>query len=335
MPRAGRVFFDGAIYHVYNRLARGERAFADESMADAFTDLLQEVMARDGVRVFAWALLPNHYHLAVQAGAVAISRPMKSLQQGMTRRVNIRQRVFGPLWQGRYKAKLVRDQRYLDQLLAYIHLNPVSGGLVEDPAKYRWSGHREILGRVKARIIAVDEVLRVFGSNRMSARRAYARTLRGAREEEWVGENPGFLPWWRLGRPAKSEAEDPEESGRRERLDDLDRQSRERPKLRTEEFLEEGARILGVPLEELSGRGRAKTVVRAREILAVTGVERYGLRVKDIAMGLGKHPVTGTTWVMRGVRRRRLEPAVEKEIEALDKGLTNGGKTSLMCPTPF
>ncbi len=38
---------------------------------------------------------------------------------------------------------------------------------------------------------------------------------------------------------------------------------------------------------------------------------------------------------MRGVRHRRLEPVVEKEIEALDKGLTNGGKTSLMCPTPF
>lgn len=48
--------------------------------------------------------------------------------------------------QGRYRSKLVEDQRYLDQLLIYIHLNPVQAGLVDDPAKYRWSGHRELLG---------------------------------------------------------------------------------------------------------------------------------------------------------------------------------------------
>ena len=44
MPRAGRVFFDGAVYHVYNRLARGERVFEDESEAKAFIELLREVV---------------------------------------------------------------------------------------------------------------------------------------------------------------------------------------------------------------------------------------------------------------------------------------------------
>ena len=57
MPRAARMFFDGAIYHVYNRLARGERASADEGVAQAFVDLLREAMERDQVRVFAWALM--------------------------------------------------------------------------------------------------------------------------------------------------------------------------------------------------------------------------------------------------------------------------------------
>ena len=70
MPRPGRVFFDGAVYHVYNRLARGERVFAEAEAAERFADLLREVTARDGVTVFAWALLPNH----VPAGAAWSSR---------------------------------------------------------------------------------------------------------------------------------------------------------------------------------------------------------------------------------------------------------------------
>jgi len=88
MPRAGRVFFDGAVYHVYNRLARGERVFEVDEAAERFVELLREVMARDGVTVFAWVLMANHYHVAVQTGAVALERPIKSLQQRTTRRLN-------------------------------------------------------------------------------------------------------------------------------------------------------------------------------------------------------------------------------------------------------
>jgi hypothetical protein len=188
------------------------------------------------------------------------------------------------------------------------------------------SGHREIVGRVKARIVDVDEVLRLFGKTRRSARSAYARAMRGIRDEEWIGETPGFLPWWRLGRPPKSEAEDPELGVRRQRRDDIDRQSRERPSLTTEEFMNRGAEVLGVSLEEISGRGRTGRVVRAREMLAVVGVERYGLRVKDLAACLGKHPVTGSTWVMRGVKRRHESAEARKEIEDLDAAVMRSGK---------
>jgi REP element-mobilizing transposase RayT len=194
MPRPGRVFFDGAVYHVYNRVSRGEPVFGDEDAARRFGDLLRDVMERDGVTVFAWALMSNHYHLAIRTGSVSLDRPMRSLQQRFTRHFNVRHQTFGPLWQGRYRAKLVEDQRYLDQLLAYIHLNPVSAGLVDDPVEYPWSGHREILGKTKRTIVDVDEVLRVFGTTRRTARSAYVRAIKGAATEEWVGELPGKLP---------------------------------------------------------------------------------------------------------------------------------------------
>jgi len=181
MPRARRVFFDGALYHVYNRLARGERVFAADEMAAGFVELLREVVERDGVTVFAWAVLPNHYHLAVRAGVVPLARTMKTLAWQTTCRVNRASRVYGPLWQGRYRARLVEDQGYLDRLLAYIHLNPAAAGLVEDPAKYRWSGHREIRGLRRKPIVDVDEVLRLFGTTRRAARRAYTKAIRSKR----------------------------------------------------------------------------------------------------------------------------------------------------------
>ncbi len=106
---------------------------------------------------------------------------MRSLQQRITRRYNAQQKVFGPLWQERYRAILVKDQRYLDQLLVYIHLIPVVCGMVDDPADYQWSGHRALIGKAKNPIIAVDEVLRLFGKTRRSARSAYARAMRGVR----------------------------------------------------------------------------------------------------------------------------------------------------------
>jgi putative transposase len=90
---------------------------------------LRGAIRRDEGSVFAWCLLGNHYHLVVRQGPAPLSRTMKTLQDGVTRARNLRQRVFGPLWQGRFKAKEVLDESYLMQLISYVHLNPVKAGL--------------------------------------------------------------------------------------------------------------------------------------------------------------------------------------------------------------
>ncbi len=161
MPRPNRIFVEGGLYHVYNRLGRGEQFFLQQKEAAEFVSLLREMVQRDGLTIYAWCLMSNHYHLAVRIGSVPLDRPIQSLQQRVTRGINARNHVYGPLWQGRYRAKLVKEQRYLDQLLIYIHLNPVTAGIVRDPADFKWSGHREIVGRFKNPL--VGEVLLVPG----------------------------------------------------------------------------------------------------------------------------------------------------------------------------
>jgi hypothetical protein len=64
-------------------------------------------------------------------------RSMRLIQGRFARSYNRRHRLLGPFWQGRYKAIVVPDPSYLQQLIAYIHLNPVTAKVVSDPARYR------------------------------------------------------------------------------------------------------------------------------------------------------------------------------------------------------
>ena len=159
MPRRPRLLIEGGLYHVYNRCARGEPVFGDPQEAIEFVELIRAVKERDGLTVYAWALLSNHFHLAVRTSVVPLSRTMKNLQGSYSRAFNRRWRRTGPLWQSRYQARLVEDQRYFDQLMVYIHLNPVRAGLVSDAAEYVFSGHRELLGKVSSPLVDVDEAL--------------------------------------------------------------------------------------------------------------------------------------------------------------------------------
>ena len=317
MARAGRSFEEGRIYHVYNRVGGGSKEFADEELAATFVALLRLAMGRDGAAVLAWCLLGNHYHLVVRQGPVQLSRPMKTLQQGVTRVRNLRCRVFGPLWQGRFKAKEVIDERYLMQLIAYVHLNPVKAGLAEDVGGYRWSGHRDVVGRRRDPIVAVDDVLLLYGETRRRALRAYRSAMASVVGEEWSGAAPGKLPWWRMGRPTEEER-----IRRREDafVDELGRSTaRWRPRYTAEEWLELACAHLECDPERLCGRGRAPEVVRMRELTGLVGIERYGVKVTELAAELGKSRGGVSHWYRRGTARRAEDADFAAAAEALDQ----------------
>jgi len=325
MPRADRVLLEDGHFHVYNRLGRGEHVFDDEETAQFFVTTLRAVVRRDDLTVYAWCLLSNHFHIAVRMGAVPLSRSLKSLQQRTTMFVNRRRQQHGPLWQGRFKAKMVDHDAYMNGLLSYIHLNPVAAGLVGDPAEFRWSGHLDILGIRKDPIVDVDRVLRLFGTTRKTARSAYVHELNLAEEEDWIGEQPGSLPWWRLGRPPKGEDDDPEDSIREQRQREA--QGPEwRPELTAEEFVEHGCKILGIDTDDIRTRGRMQDLVIGRELLMVLGVERYNLKVKELAAALGQSPQGMSKALTRGIMKRTTETPFRESLDVLDHQLSQ--KTS-------
>ena len=318
MPRAGRSFEEGRIYHVYNRVGGGWMAFSDEKLGERFIEILRDVVIRDEVTCLGYCLLGNHYHLILRQGPVPLSRSMKTLQQGVTRARNQRDQTFGPLWQGRFKVKEVTDQPYLMQLVAYVHLNPVTAGLAEEVDQYRWSGHREIIGRRRNPIVAVDDVLLLYGQTRRRALRGYRSAMASAAGEDWIADGPGRLPWWRLGRPTEEERE---RLHRREgvHIDELGRSTaRWRPKYAAAEWLNLACEHLKVDPEMLAGKGRDLEIVRVRELIGLVGIERFGVKVTELADALGKSRDGVSLWMRRGVTRRATDPEFASAAERLE-----------------
>lgn len=317
MPRRSREFVEGAIYHVYNRFAHGADVFSDRREAERFLDLLVETRGRDGLTILAWCLMSNHYHLVVRVGTVSLGRSLGIAQARFGQCLNRRSRSSGPLWQSRYKAKRVTDERHLFQLIAYVHLNPVTAGLVADPTEYPLSGHGELLGRRKARLIDVDGTLALFDTTRAAARRSYLAAVKGDRQAEWVGEGPGRLPWWRRETDAPIEAEPAAP-----RLDPLGRSlGPERPRFDGATFIERACEALEASPESLSSALKGRDISEVRYLVGGLAIERWRLRAGELAAVLGKRPEVITRWAAQAGKRKQTHEAFRRRYEELDEVL--------------
>ena len=332
MGRRPRNLLAGGIHHVYNQVSRGQQVFRDEGEAGRFEALLAATKKRDDFQILAWCVMSNHFHLAVRMGEVSLSRSMRFIHHQYSQSYDGRHRAFGPLWQGRYRSKLVGDEEHLRQLIAYIHLIPVTTGVVGDAAKYRWCGHREVVGRaVGRRLVDVDETLLVFDCERRSAFAGYRSAMSTVLEADWLEEDLGRLPWWRVGRPPKSDG------GEEITIDDT------RPRIGMDglssislrwgmgigDFLEQGAEAVEISLADLKGRKRGASIAEGREILAWLGVELYGFPVKELAEALDKHHETASRLVSKAALRRGKDSNFRAKIQRVDsvivRSIDDGG----------
>jgi len=142
MPRKPRVEFPGAFYHVLSRGNNRQEIFLNSSDYQDFLTCLRIIQERYPFTLYAYVLLPNHFHLLLETKEVTLSRIMLSLLTRYVKLFNQRYRRVGHLFQGRYKAILCQKDAYLLELVRYLHLNPVRAKLVNSPSEWFWSSHR-------------------------------------------------------------------------------------------------------------------------------------------------------------------------------------------------
>src|SRR5262245_54868557 len=143
MPRIARGLSQGGVAHVLSRGNGRATVFHSSQDYDDFVGLLDEARARHPVELFAFCIMPNHFHLVVRTErSTELSAFMQWWLTAHVRRYHRRRATDGHVWQGRFKSFPIQEDGHLLTVLRYVLLNPCRAGLVRLAPEWRWSSLR-------------------------------------------------------------------------------------------------------------------------------------------------------------------------------------------------
>jgi len=171
LARKTRVEYPGALYHVMCRGNNGEYVLTEEEKP-SYLALIKKYKERYGFKLYAYCIMDNHVHLLIETGETPLSKIMQGIQQSFTQRYNKKFDRTGHVFQQRYKSQLCDKERYLLQVMKYIHYNPVEAGLKKG-LDYEWSSHGSYLREKNDSLVDTSFVLSIFSENQRAALKQY------------------------------------------------------------------------------------------------------------------------------------------------------------------
>lgn len=180
MPRKARITVPGAIHHIMSRGIEGRIIFRNDDDRRFFKVLLEKNIIKSGYLLYAWCLMDNHYHLLLRINEYPLGRFMGLLNGPYAQFFRKKMNMRGYLFQDRYKSIVTQDQSYIEELVRYIHLNPIRSGIcsnLDALLEYLWCGHLIILGKEKWEVQNVNDVLRRFDKDQGLARKKYLQFI--------------------------------------------------------------------------------------------------------------------------------------------------------------
>lgn len=183
MPRGPRFVFENAFYHVFNRGINKQPIFITPRDYSFFLKKLSDLKKKFDHSLYAYCLMPNHFHLSIQTRKVPISKIMASLTTSFSMYFNRTHNHFGPVFQNRFKSILVQNNPYFMELSRYIYLNPVKAGLAKNPIGYEYSSIREALGYEPLSFLD-DDITRLIGETKDS-RKEYEKFIYDGLDQEF------------------------------------------------------------------------------------------------------------------------------------------------------
>ncbi|MEW5951763.1 MAG: transposase [Elusimicrobiota bacterium] len=163
----------GEIYHIFNKSISGYVIFnakkdyedflsrvlfynskrRDKSFSgfmrtfDGLIEDLKEKKENSLVQIISYCLMPTHFHFILkQLEDGGISSFISNICDSYTRHFNLNHKRKGPLWQGNFKDVLIKTDEQLLHITRYIHLNPSTSYIVENPIDWEYSSYSEYLG---------------------------------------------------------------------------------------------------------------------------------------------------------------------------------------------
>lgn len=189
MPIRKTPLVTGELYHVFNRTIGDEYAFNDRSNLLRVLNTIEyysvaqnlkysffikrgvELPSNDNteklVEIYSFALMPNHYHFLlkqlIEEGTKVF---IANFQNSFAKYYNIKYNRHGGLFQNMFKAKIIETQEQFIHLSRYIHLNPVTAGLIqfEDLGNAESTSFTDYIRAKPRKFVTVERILRDFGS---------------------------------------------------------------------------------------------------------------------------------------------------------------------------
>lgn len=292
MARRPRLHVPGGLYHVTLRGNHRLPIFAQESDRDRLDSIVADASSRDSVTVHAYCWMTNHVHALLEVASEPLGRFMQRVASQYARFLQRRHETTGHLFERRYHAVLVDTERYLLDLVRYIHLNPVRGGLAADPADYPWSSHRDYLGRAQRPWVHQLRVLGMLARDLPTARTVYARFVAAGLGAE-------------IRSPLDaSESADRRVLGSREFIERLPvALPPPAPRVTLEQLIERACAESGQDLGRLRSAARSPELCALRAEIARRAVEERIATRSDVARALGRS-VSAISQALEKARRK-------------------------------
>lgn len=213
-----KTYVENGFYHVYNRGVEKRNIFLDEqdykvflsylklyliSKDDSIIELKKRVDLSDDqkndkisklmalknylnkIELLSYVLMPNHFHLEIrQKNTNDMENFMRSLITKYSKYFNKKYDRVGPLFQSRYNAVLITNERYLLHLGRYIHLNPQEIIVNKQSlSSYPWSSYPAYINNLSVNWLYKDYFLLDFEKNKGFSFNSYQGFVEGYREE--------------------------------------------------------------------------------------------------------------------------------------------------------
>ena len=326
MPRSARLDAPGVLHHVMGRGIEKRPIFLTDEDRSDFLSRLGHLAEEGWFKIYAWALLPNHFHFLCKTGKQPLARGMRRLLTGYVVKFNKRHNRNGHLFQNRYKSIVCQEDSYLTELVRYIHLNIIRAEIAKGLGELNrspWSGHSVLMGYQKREWQDTEYVLSYFGKG-VGRRRKYLKFvgegIKMGRRPELVGGGlirsmGGWSGVLGIRRRGEKTASDERILGGGEFVervleewDEVGRANLRLPGVRRSPSLlaQQVCKNWGVTMEELRSGSRRQVVLRAREEFSQMAVKGFGYSGAEVARFLG---VSGSC-VTRIVAERELSEEI-------------------------
>ena len=307
MPRLARLDAPGVLHHVMGRGIEKRKIFRGDGDRNDFIDRLSALVQEGAMEIYAWVLMPNHFHMLCKTKNLPLASSMRRILTGYVVNFNKRHRRYGHLFQNRYKSIVCQEDIYLKELVRYIHLNLLRAGLVKDLKELNrsfWSGHSALVGKVKREWQNTEYVLSFFDGPD-NARKNYSQYVKEGidqgRRPELVGGGlirsmGGWSAVLASRRRGEREVADQRILGDGDfvqavisGLDDLVKKNLRLSGQRIDikALAEKISERYNISIGELRSGSRRRAAVKARHAISWIGVRELGYSGADVARYLG------------------------------------------------